>query len=465
MELRLSSLLLLLSLLFLIVCLSQFCKGTVPNSMSQETDQEQYEVEGGITFWSWKYTMKSIESELEGFQGAYPGISVNTVLLSHDDAYKKFLLANAANQGAPDVATLSGYYIGQYIETNALEDLTELIAPYRDRIVDSKWPDAIKDGRIYAMPWDSGPVALFYRRDVFEQAGFPSDPESVSELVSTWDKYVEVGKQIKARTGVAMHTMALDSAVGMTRILEHMMAQQGTLYVDNEGKIAINGPEALRALKLLIELKRENLLLDAEVGSEPWQQAMNEGKVATTLDPVWMGGTLRDIAKDSEGLWGVVKMPAWVEGGPRAAEGGGSYFGISKQSTNKEAAWAFIEYMLGNADTVNRIHRVADVFPSLKEAYENPMYDEPQPFFAGQVTGRLFVELSKESEPVYFSNDFKVAREIAVLEMYKAMKGYITPEAALREMERKMQEKTKREIRSKEGSWPHEDTQTMVDAQ
>lgn len=452
-ELRITFLFMLLGLLFLIVCLSQFYKETDPMSTSPQngTDQEK-RLEGGITFWSWKYTMQSIESELSGFFQAYPGISVETHLLSHDDAYKKFLLANAANQGAPDVSTLSGYYIGQYVETNALEDLTELIAPYRDQIVESKWPDAIKDDRIYAMPWDSGPVALFYRRDVFEQAGLPSDPESVSELLSTWDKYVEVGKLIKARTGIAMHTMALDSAFGLTRILEHMMAQQGTLYVDNEGKIAINGPEGLRALKLILRMKQENLLLDAESGSVPWEEALNNGQVATILEAVWMGGTLRDIARDSEGLWGVVKMPAWEEGGPRAAEGGGSYLGISKQSTNKEAAWAFIEHMLGNADTVNRMYRVADVFPSLKEAYENPMYDEPQPFFDGQVTGRLYVELSEEAEPVYFSSDFKAAREIAVLEMYKAIKGYVTPEEALREMELKMQEKTKREIRSKEES-------------
>lgn len=413
-------------------------------------DDQHADIQGEITFWSWEYTMLSIQSELEGFRKAYPNIKVNTMMLTHDDAYKKFLLANAANSGAPDVSTLSGYYVGQYIETNALEDITDRISSYREQIVESKWPDAGKDERYYAMPWDSGPVALFYRRDVFEQAGLPSEPEEVSELVSTWDKYVEVGKLINERTGVPMHTMALDSAVGLTKLLEHMMSQQGTLYIDNDGKIAVNGPEALRALKLIIRMVEEGILLDAEAGSLPWNEALNEGRVATILEAVWMGGTLKDIAKSSEGKWGVVKMPAWEEGGSRAAEGGGSYLGISKQSANKEAAWAFIEYMLGNVETVNRIYRVADVFPSLKEAYADPMYDEPQPFFRNQATGKLFVELTEETKPVYFSSDFKIAREIATLEMYKAIKGYVTPEEALRQMEQKMQEKTKRKLRSEE---------------
>ena len=45
------------------------------------------------------------------------------------------------------------------------------------------------------MPWDSGPVVLYYRRDMFEKAGV--DPASIE----TWDDFVEAGKKVVAANG------------------------------------------------------------------------------------------------------------------------------------------------------------------------------------------------------------------------------------------------------------------------
>ncbi|ALS29865.1 bacterial extracellular solute-binding protein [Paenibacillus sp. 32O-W] len=408
-------------------------------------------IESELTLWAWGYTAAAIAAELPGFHEAYPGIRVRIEVKTHDDMYKKLLLANASNEGGPDVAALSGYYVGQYIETNALEDLSGRIAPYRDKIVAAKWPDAMRDGRYYAMPWDSGPVALFYRRDLFAEAGLPSDPESVSRLLATWDGYLEAGRTIKERTGAFMHTMPLESTFGLTVMWEHMLAQEGMLYVDEDGAIRIDRPEALRALKQLLRMIDEGIVLDAETRSQTWNEALAEGKIATVLEAVWMGAFLKDTAPESAGLWGVARMPAWTEGGSRAAEAGGSYLGIMRQSDNKEAAWAFIEYMLGNSRTVNRMYRYADIFPSLKEAYRDPMYDEPEPFFGNQKTRRLFVELANESRPVYFSHNFRAVRDIARIEMFKAIKGRITPEQALMQMQQKMAELTKPNRKPEEG--------------
>jgi len=393
------------------------------------------DIQGDLTFWAWEQSMNAVLPELDGFAAKYPKVKVHPVVLTHDDAYKKFLLANAANSGAPDVALLSGYYVGQYIETGALEDLTDWVRPYRDRVVASKWPDAMKNGRYYAMPWDSGPVGLFYRRDLFARAGLPTEPEAVSQRLNTWERYTEAGQILKAKTGAAMHTLSMSTGVRLTSMFEMMLAQQGSLYFDSRGSLVLNRPEAVRAVRQMIRMKDAGITLDVETNSQAWAAAIARGQVATVLEAAWMGGRLEEMAPETSGLWGVAEMPAWEAGGGRAAEAGGSYLGISRQSQNKAAARAFIEYMVGNARTINSIYRRSGIFPSLLDAYDDPMYDEPQPFFAGQATRRLFVGLVRKEPPVYFSRDFRTAQEIVNLELFKALQGRETPEQAVRQME------------------------------
>ncbi|GIP37174.1 ABC transporter substrate-binding protein [Paenibacillus sp. J31TS4] len=401
-------------------------------------------VSGELVFWCWEQSMYAILPQLESFKKAYPHVTVKPVILTHDDTYKKLLLANAANEGAPDVAALSGYYVDQYIEAGALDDLTDWVGPYRDKIVESKWPDVIKNGRYYAMPWDTGPVGMYYRRDVFEKAGLPTDSEAVSKLVATWDDYEKVGRLIKERTGVPMHTLPLSTGVGANRLFEFILAQQGLLYLDAEGNLAVRRQETVDTIRRIVDLHKAGLMLDAEEATREWASIMNEGRVATVFGAPWMGGRIREVAPDSAGKWGVALMPAVTPGGARSAEAGGSYLGIPRQSKNKQAARAFIEFFVGNAETQNRIYRTSDIFPSLLEAYEDPMYDEPQPFFAGQHTRRLFVNLVRQAPPVYFSNDFRTMRDIANLEIYKTLYDKQTPEEAAARMEQAIREKTNR---------------------
>ena len=37
---------------------------------------------------------------------------------------------------------------------------------------------------------------MFYRRDIFEKAGLPTDPAEVAKLLSTWESYIETGKKV-----------------------------------------------------------------------------------------------------------------------------------------------------------------------------------------------------------------------------------------------------------------------------
>ena len=50
-------------------------------------------------------------------------------------------------------------------------------------------------------PMDTGPTALFYREDLFKEAGLPSDPEDVTRQINSWDAYAAAGEQLKEKFG------------------------------------------------------------------------------------------------------------------------------------------------------------------------------------------------------------------------------------------------------------------------
>jgi multiple sugar transport system substrate-binding protein len=119
--------------------------------------------------------------------------------------------------------------------------------------------------------------------------------------------------------------------------------------------------------------------------------------VATTIAGCWFGGFLKSFV-DPEGIgnWGVVPIPEDPQ-----QNWGGSFLAIPEQSQNKEAAWAFIEYAMANADAQNRMFVAVDYFPAYMPAWDNPLYEEADPYFAGQKTRQMWVDIAKSEGKVF----------------------------------------------------------------
>jgi ABC-type glycerol-3-phosphate transport system substrate-binding protein len=117
--------------------------------------------------------------------------------------------------------------------------------------------------------------------------------------------------------------------------------------------------------------------------------------VATLVETSWWAFLKSWIAPGTEGLWGVAEMPAMQAGQPRSSNDGGSNVVIPDQSQNKEAAWALAEWMLGRADSQVAIFKASDFFPSLTTTYSDPVFNEPDPFFANQVTRPAYIAAAK----------------------------------------------------------------------
>jgi lactose/L-arabinose transport system substrate-binding protein len=381
------------------------------------TAEEEVKPSGKIVVWTWDAADKSLALNMEAFQSEYPDIEVEVQIMGNKDLYQKMLLGlSAGGEGLPDVATIETSNLAQYVSLGGLMDLTEKTAPYVDKINSYKWIDATLDEKIYAMPWDSGPVALYYRTDIFEKAGLPSDPEEVTKLLATWEDYYNTAKIIKEKTGSYMLSESQDMFSG--RDYEKLLWETGTFYFDEEGNPQLNSPESIQVMTFLTKMVQEGLTDNTAEWTQAWYDGFANGTVATIPGASWVGGFLTSwIAPDAAGLWRVIPLPAWEVGGNTASNDGGSNFVIPDTSENKDAAWAYVEFMLGREDSQLAMYKNADLFPALETTYTDSFFEEEVPYYNGQKARSVFADIVTKIPSLSYTKNYSQASE-SLIEAY-----------------------------------------------
>lgn len=360
------------------------------------------------------------QTVLPGFQEAYPDIELEFVNYAPEEVASQVALAIQGGTGGPDLGVTQYRDIQPLIGLEGIKDLSPLIdaGGYTDAFSEDVIAYCETDGVIYCVPWDIGPSVTYYRRDIFEAAGLASDPESVSEMVATWDSYLDTCLTIKEETGLPCFPQNKANNYGL--MLIDMLWQQGIGFFDEDGAVTIDSPEVVATLEKMGEFWEADVTSDNLDWTDPWYADLNAAidntdtpPVATIVYPAWMGNFFKTwIAPEQEGNWGVAYMPAWKAGGTRASMAGGSAYFIPKASSNPEAAWAFIEYM--GLDTENQIEQYAysDYFPALTSTYDDALFAEADPYFGDQVTREVYADVAA-SVPYAFIYDSEYYNTVA----------------------------------------------------
>jgi len=396
-------------------------------------------VSGSLTIWGWSASLDALKLVDADFSAAYPNVSFTYVARPPGDTYRNIQLAIAAGTGAPDVSVIEDSHVTQYVQLGALADITDWVKPYVSKIVPYKWTWITKSGRYYAMPWDPGPVAVFYRRDVFDKAGV--DPASIQ----TWEDFYSAAKTIRQKTGTAMWQQAKARNDG--RLFETLLWQQGTGYIDAKGSVILDkDPKVQQTLEYIGRFWKDGLAADQEPWTDPWYKAQSDGGTATVVEAVWMGTFFKSfIAPKAVGKWGVSRLPVWNQGGSQASNDGGSVLAIFDQSKQKEAAWAYVQYHMGRDQAQLQIYQKTDIFPSLKPTFQDSFFQQPDPYFGDQKVRSMFADIAgKIPNAGIYSKDYQQMSDLMTPEIQKFALGQQSAQQALANAARLIREKTRR---------------------
>ncbi len=358
------------------------------------------------------------------YEASHPGIKVELRKTAQLNDYRPLLVRYlATNKGAGDVVALEEGIISEFkANPNNWIDLQPYVG---DKSADYlPWKYEIgktADGKLMALPTDVGGLAVCYRSDLLEAAGFPKDRDAVSKLWPTWDDFINVGKQYRAKTGKAL----LDSVT--TAFSASMSQIGGDLFYDKDFNIvADKSPAVKQSWDLALKLADNGVTAKVRTWSPEWNAGFQQGTFAATLCPSWMLGIVeQNSGAANKGKWDVASVPG---GG---GNWGGSFLAVPTQSKHPKEA-AELAAFLTNADSEVAAFKAKGPLPSNLKALDNADFKAfKNPYFSDAPVGAIFGAGAKTLKPVVLGPKHQAIKERAFepqLQAYEA--GQVTAQAA-----------------------------------
>jgi lactose/L-arabinose transport system substrate-binding protein len=234
---------------------------------------------------------------------------------------------------------------------------------------------SVIDGKNYGVPFDNGAVISCVRTDVIEQAGYTVD--DFKDI--TWSKYIELGKDVLAKTGKPMLSMQ----AGESDLIMMMLQSAGASLFDKDGNPTITDNETLlEVMNVYAELVKSGVLVEVN----DWDQyigTLTNSTVAGTINGCWILASIQ-TAKDQSGKWAVTNMPKLdkAANATNYSNNGGSSWAVTTNCKNVDLANDFLaKTFAGSVEFYETILPSSGALATYLPAAESKVYAEPQAFF------------------------------------------------------------------------------------
>ncbi len=339
-----------------------------------------------ITFWSW---VPGIKDEVQLFNDTHKNVTVKYVNAGQGpDEYTKLRTALKAEKGVPDVVQIEFQYIPSFTQIDALADISQYGAnDVKDDYVGWTWGQVSEGDKVYAIPQDSGPMALLYRKDIFDKYDL--------KVPKTWDEFASEAQKLHEADP---DTYMIDFAANDGGWITGLMWQAGSRPFDvNGAKISINMNDqgAMQVANYW-----QGLIDDGTVSTDPdftndWYSGLGKGKYATWITAGWGPVFLKGVAGESAGKWRAAPLPQWKAGENVSANWGGSTSAVTAASEEPEAATEFAIWLNNNEKSVEKLTTESNLFPVQTSRLNSPDFVNARLAFAGgQKVNSVFIDAS-----------------------------------------------------------------------
>jgi cellobiose transport system substrate-binding protein len=344
------------------------------------------------------FTEFGYEGLLPEYEALHPNIKITARKTGDAGPYHQDLITKlAAGSGLADVQAVEEGHLSDIMDKSSkFNDLTK-IGPAdagADRWLSWKY-EAGKDksGKLIGYGTDMGPLAMCYRKDMFDAAGLASDAASVKAMFTSWDSYFAAGEQFVAKSGGKAW---FDSAA---QNFNAMVNQLPVGYLDTSDKLTIETNTGIKSAwdKVTAAVaKGESAKLTAF--SPESNSGFKQSAFATKVCPSWMLGVVKEQAgPDNAGKWAVTDT---FPGG--GGNWGGSYLMVPTQSKHPSQAAELAAWLTAPEQQL-KAFAAKGTFPSQVKALESPqLLNQANDYFGGAKVGQLFADQAKKiSKPQY----------------------------------------------------------------
>ncbi len=245
------------------------------------------------------------------------GAKVNVITVPFSDLYTKLLTDWATGTNSVDAAVLAPQWMVDYVGPGYLEDLTDKVAADSALAVDDIAPffrefSQQYNGRTYLITLDGDFQMVYYRRDLFEEAGLSAP--------ATWDDYVAAAKALHGKDMDGDGQADYGSCIAKKRnaqsywmitsiaasFLQSQGTSQGAFFDTGDMKPLVNNEGFSAALDVYLETTKYAPPDEINLDVGDTRSLFTTGRCALTLD--W--GDIGTLAIDPENSKVVDKVGA-----------------------------------------------------------------------------------------------------------------------------------------------------------
>jgi multiple sugar transport system substrate-binding protein len=331
-----------------------------------------------ITFASWLANNPAMKQFAKEFQEEYPTITVEFQTVPFEQATQK-LLTQVAGGTAPDVAFMDMAAVADFATRNALLDLTSYVnqSPHVDPndYVEAWKQGSVLDGKWYGLPFDGETTGLFYRTDLFQEAGLTEPP-------ATWDELESYAAQLtdESKNQYGFILFAPESAYYWYPFL---WGAGGNLYNNETDQVEFNSEAGKQAADFYVGLRQYSPPDFYNSNSWDGRVAFAEGKVAMYMAGSWFAGEMQTSFPKIDGKWDSAPLPEGPAG--CATTIAGDTLVVFNQTDSPEAAWLWVEFLSRPENLLrwNVTEEGSTLLPPVRSLLEDPEIFEVKPILKG----------------------------------------------------------------------------------
>jgi ABC-type glycerol-3-phosphate transport system substrate-binding protein len=370
-----------------------------------EGDGEPTQTEGGddgeptqIEAWAWAGHVPVLQSLASIFSEQHDKYEAEGIGQPPNNVMPKFVTALQSQQGLPTTTIIRGRgFVRSVGRSGGVEDMSDLMSDYEDQVFPIAKARNFFDGRWFTVPNDCGPCVLYYNRDLFEEAGLSTDPETLEDEIQTIDDYIAVGDTIRSETGA--HLTSWDPS--SVRLLGQLvMTMAGGFLYNPDGEFQFDQQANVTAYEYLSALNDSDLNKGAQMMSETMFGMLKNEEIATLLAPSWFSNVMKGNASDMAGKWGLMALPR-IGDNPRSSNIGGAGAGIpvALSEEQKQAGRDFVEFW-HTSDTMYEEKLKGGIVPGLIKE-DHSVLDQESEYFGGQKQNQWFIRAAQNVPPQF----------------------------------------------------------------
>lgn len=399
---------------------------------------------------------KVLDTLLERFHETHPGIRIEPQHYGAADQVKGRIMTAIAGNSPPDLMWWGPQATGQLARAGALVDVSALIKldeSFNPQTVSTKlWKLCTWRNRLYAVPFDTNNLALYYNKTHFREAGIDH------RRLKTWEDLRQAAITLtqKQNSKGLTRRFGMQLPIGNSEwtvwTWQTFLWQAGGGFLDkNDENAVFNSKAGVRALRFWIDLVyKDKAATFSKPGAGYKTADFIAGRVSMMINGPWNHAILEDALQKSGLQYGALMLPLLKK---RATNVGGENLFMFRTTEKKEkAAWVFAKYVMSEEFQLKWAIRTG-YLPVNRNVYDHPAYKKflaENPFmgvFARQMRhGRV-----RPTIPYYSRISSKLGKELE-----RALYRKATPEEALNEAAKFANEKLRR-MRKREAMMQEDD--------